>query len=377
MSHVHCQASVWPGDYLSPKLRSPWAKLHALQNSPGAVYQSAAYFDYLQEVHGAGTLGVLTVTEKDSDAIIGVVPVRRKTIDMPFAVGERRLLNLKVQGLSLLGSEPMAPREDGALDRLFELLTRKYPEADAIELDAVPLGGALWKYLTSSRIIADRYFVHVLHGFRDCHFITLPASVDDYLNRLTKKRRYNYQRQEKLLREHLALPLQLTLIDRPEQIGDLLAAMTRLGALSPAEIDAGRRDFTAAARHGFLYAFVLTAGDRIIGLTLGTKSKQTYRIHRFFHDKQLERFSVGATLWQLVLKRLIADAQFCDVDMGYGTPAYRYSATNTILQKGRLLLFRKTLANRARIVAHSVFSALANRAKASEFAASQARRLER
>lgn len=355
---------MWPENGFSPRLRTPWSRLHALQTIPGAVYQSPAYYDYLREIDGLDSLDVLTVTDQTSDMIVGVVPLYKKTVEMPFAIGDHTLLNLRLDGLSVLGSEPMVPQDGDALDRLFELLMRKYPRAQAIELDAVPRDSPLWKYLTSSRIVAERYLVHVLHGFRDCHFVELPASVEEYLRKLTKKRRYNYQRQQKLLQDHVVQPLRLTLIDLPQQVDDLIAAMTQLGAHKSAQIESSRRTYAAAARHGFLYCFVLTAGDRIVGLTLGTRSRQTYRIHRFFHDKALERFSAGTTLWQMVLKRLIQDAQFRNVDMGFGTPAYRYSATNIIKQKGKILLLRKSLANRARIVAHSIFSAAANRAKA-------------
>jgi hypothetical protein len=46
---------------------------------------------------------------------------------------------------------------------------------------------------------------------------------------------------------------------------------------------------------------------------------------------------------------------FKDIDMGYGTPTYQYRATNIVEQKGRVLLFRRSAANRCRILAHSSF----------------------
>ena len=76
----------------------------------------------------------------------------------------------------------------------------------------------------------------------------------------------------------------------------------------------------------------------------------------------------------MVLRHLIREAEFRSVDMGYGTPAYRYRATNTIVQKGKVLLFRRSIANRARILAHSSYSSAVNLIKARREAARAAER---
>jgi len=154
-------------------------------------------------------------------------------------------------------------------------------------------------------------------------------------------------------------------IDSPETVGELFAAIDVLGATGEGdEAVLGKNKYVALAEHGFLCCFVLKAGDRILGLTLGTKSGKILRIHRFFFDRNLEKYSPGTTLWQVVLRHLIRQAEFRSVDMGYGTPAYRYRATNTIIQKGKVLLFRRSMANRCRILAHSGYSSAVNLLKA-------------
>ena len=75
-------------------------------------------------------------------------------------------------------------------------------------------------------------------------------------------------------------------------------------------------------------------------------------MHRIFHDAGLNKYSPGTALWQHILRDLIERAEFAQVDMGYGDPAYRQHTTNVIEQRARILLFRRTPANRLRIALH-------------------------
>ena len=284
------------------------------------------------------------------------MPIQKSTIELPFAIGNRTIINLHLKGLTLLGTEPLAPQHPDALDSLFNLISERYPDSQLINMDAVPADSYLWKYITSSQAIKNNYDVHVLHGFRDCHSVDIPNSIEDYYGRLPKKRRYNYLRQEKLLRQQVGGILELILVDTESKITELFKAMDCLSVPKPYNSKSNKSKLVAAAKHGFLYCFILKSESKIIGLTLGTKSKKILRMHRFFHDKSLEKFSPGTTLWQMVLRNLICEAAFINVDMGYGTPAYRHHATNVVRQKGNVLLLRRSIANRCRVFAHSCFT---------------------
>ena len=188
-------AFAWPHGFHSPCLRQYWELLFAKQETPGAVYQSPEFFDYLKET-GEKTLDVITVKDRAMDAIVGVVPVQKASTQLPFFLGERTLARSRVKSLTLLGSEPMMPQDPDALDSLFLLMSEHYPESQVVDMDAVPEDGYLWKYLNASPVIKKSYDLHVLHGFRDCHSVDIPPSIGEYYRRLTKKRRYNLLRQE-------------------------------------------------------------------------------------------------------------------------------------------------------------------------------------
>ena len=88
-----------------------------------------------------------------------------------------------------------------------------------------------------------------------------------YHRGLGKKRRYNLQRQERLLQEHLAEEVELVSIDRVGRLPDLYAAIDQLGARDPAILT--REEYELACRHGILLCYVLRTKSRTIGLAIG------------------------------------------------------------------------------------------------------------
>ena len=257
----------------------------------------------------------------------------------------------------------MVPRTRQAHDLLFDMIARLYSDVSAIEMDAVSADGFLWRYLVSSPVIQANYFVHVLYGVRDCHFVHLPSSIEQFRNRLARKLRHNLERQERVLERHLNAPLSVALIKTEEDVPALIAALSKL-KVPGADDPAVKRSYVAATRHGFLYCLVLRAGTRVVGLACGTKSKDTYRLDKLFYDKTLRRFSPGTALWQQVLRYLIQDATFKYVDLGYGMPAYPHRRINTTCKRAKVLLLRRTMSNRCLVELHRAYCAMVDFMKA-------------
>ena len=355
-------AAVWRGE-------PPWSAVHAVWNrladgkrSPLAIYQSPSYFEFLESVEGRDELDLLTVRTPATHGVVGVSPVQKLLLDIPFSIGRRTVLKPHISCLRVLGSEPLIPKTLQAHDQLFSLIIEQYPEASVVEMDAVSVDSFLWHYIFSSQFIRENYVAHVLHGVQPCHFIHLPATIDDYRRRLGRKHRHNLERQQRVLERHLDGKLALTLLNREEHVPIVIEAMRELGGLG-SDPAATTRKITAAARKGFYQCFLLRSENRIVGMTYGYKSHETFRIHGILYDKTLSRFSPGTTMWHLVMRRLIEDGIFKSLDMGYGTPAYPHRNINTVHDRGKVLLFRKTMANRLLIGAHSAFSALARFSK--------------
>ena len=346
-------AYVWQGEPHWNHLHQSWNNLIALQNLPCAIYQSPSYFEYLESTEDH-KLDLLAICTEAGDPIVGLTPVQELLLDIPFCVGRHPLVTAHVPCLRVLGSEPMVPKTREAHDRLFALITRHFRHLSVVEMDAVSVDGFLWHYLFSSPLIRNNYLVHVLHGIRDCHFVHLPQSIEEYRRRLGRKLRHNLERQQRVLERQLQAPLTLELLNREDQVPLMLQAMQSLEVKG---VGITRERLVAATQQGFHYCFILKAGERIIGVAAGAKSKDIYRLHHLCYDKALEKYSPGTTLWHQVLRFLIQDPDFKGIDMGYGAPVYPSRRMNTVYKRGKVLLFRRTFANRCLITALSAFSA--------------------
>jgi hypothetical protein len=350
-------------DMADSKLRERWQVLQARQGAATAIYQSPSFFEYLAATEGSDKLAVLSVRMTSGGPIAGVVPVQKFALGIPFAIGEYTFLAPRLPALRVLGSEPMIPRTRQAHDLLFDMIARHYRDLSAIEMDAVEVDGFLWRYLVSSPVIQANYFVHVLYGVRDCHFVNLPSSIERFRNQLGRKLRHNLERQERVLERHLGARLILTPLTEEEDVPALIAALSEL-EVPGADDPAVKRRYAAAARHGFLYGFVLRAGMRVVGLARGTKSNDTYRLDKLYYDRTLRRYSPGTTLWQRVLRFLIQDGTFKYVDLGYGVPAYPYRSINTTCKRAKVLLLRRTVSNHCLVELHRGYCAMADFMKA-------------
>ncbi len=346
----------------SPLFRHAWDELVAASEAPGAIYQTPAFFDYIRKAERDSRFDVVAITNA-RNAMVGVVPVKRSTLELPFVVGPHKLPGPCLNDIAILGGEPAIPEDPAALDSLFLRLSEHYREAEVIYLNEVRLQSYLWDYLRTSSTIHSLFHTHVMDGFRECHTIPLPRTVEDYTAKLSKSRRYNLLRQVRILQKDLDGPLELETIDSPSGLSELFRALDTLAVRGPHDSLMEQDQYISAAVYGFLQCYLLKSADRPIALVLGRKIGNVYKADKFLHDRSLEKYSPGTTLWHLVVKNMIAAGDIGSVDMGYGSPAYRFRATNTIEYRGRILLFRRSFRNRVRIVARSRFAAAVNFAK--------------
>src|ERR1700679_599656 len=110
-SQSRYEISVWKADYRSPVLRRPWGILTSSRDSPATIYQSSKYFDYLQDLDPTGRLEVLTVKDKTTDTIVGVVPARRWVYRLEFKFRARTFVGIRLESIGILGGEPMIPED--------------------------------------------------------------------------------------------------------------------------------------------------------------------------------------------------------------------------------------------------------------------------
>src|SRR5262249_54783247 len=132
-------------------------------------------------------------------SLAGVVPLRVARWRLSFGLAGHVLGESALRAVVVLGSQPLIPCDPALHDRLFITIGDTFPDCDAIGMDSVASGSFVWRHCHGSKAIRDHYLVHVPYGKQTCHTIPLPATFEEYLAKLSAKKRYNLKRQVRLL----------------------------------------------------------------------------------------------------------------------------------------------------------------------------------
>jgi hypothetical protein len=352
-------------DNLPRNVEDQWSISAGASKKPGAAYQSPSYSNYLAKTASNRKVELIVVSSKYDDHALGFAPMQHTNVLLPWSSRARAIGGIKLSSIDLLGSEPNIPETFQVYDDVFSLLMKEARNIRVINLEMVPANSFTWRYVSTSKAVLRRYFVYVLHGFRECHLIKIPISLEIYNATLTRKKRYNLGRQKRLLEAHLGNNVTLTAIDSVADLDNLFLAIKALNVPKMHESTLSRSEFTCACENGLTLCYVLKCETRVLGLAIGTKSKCVYNIHRFYYDKSLKNYSIGTTLWQEILRDLIARGSFCKVDMGYGAPTYNYRSMNDIEMRANVLLVRRSYSNYALFAFYSSYRSLIFRLKQS------------
>src|SRR4051812_43722074 len=292
-------------DHRDSSLQTAWQHLIRARDPICAVHQTEAYLAYLSDLGSATE--VIVLENADTDQVTGIVPTRELDLDVSLKARNRRLVPIRIRGMSLLGTEPIGALDRPALDVLFGFIAERFRHVRAVEFNSLALDSPLHRHLLESQTVARHFTFHVLGGWREAHSIVLPPSLEAYEAKLPRKRRYNFKRQERLLEQALGQSLALRVIEAEHGLPTLFAALEQLGVSAGSGATRPRAHYEAAARHGLLLSFVLCAGARVIGAVSGIRSQDAYFVNDIWFDRALAKLSPGTTLWQMVLRRLIEE----------------------------------------------------------------------
>lgn len=272
----------------------------------------------------------------------------------------------------VLSGLPLLPDDPAVLDNLFDWMADFLPGVDGISLSGVEVGSSLWQYLHSSRVLRERYLLHVVEGVRPNHVLPLPRTFDEYLAHYNAKKRHNLRRQIRMLRERGAGRLELRRVDSPDGVQFLLDAEAqmvpnpqRFSGLGGKQADHlwSLHSVVDIAERGFLRSYVLTCGDVPISLIKGLQYGGTYSVLQTLYRKDYAAVSPGAAILYLVVEDLLKHRSAQIIDFGFGEPNGKHHISNAKLEMACVLLMRKTLANRLRRGAHATFFSVVRFAK--------------
>jgi hypothetical protein len=210
--------------------------------------------------------------------------------------------------------------------------------------------------------VARRLFLrHEPYGCRGRHLLRLPGGFPNYLARFRAKKRYNLQRQARLLRDRLGGELRLERLTRPEEVPAFLEAAGAVeadswqGRLSGPRLGGSPASLADAARRGLVRSYLLSGGGVPCAFVVGYQAGGVYEYHQIGYRRDLARFSPGTTLLYLLLEDLFAHGRPDFLNFGWGDDAYKSEFGNEHWSDAAVLLLRRTAGNRWRRAAHAAF----------------------
>jgi hypothetical protein len=373
-------AEGWRG----AEIQEAWHRLAGGVATPNGLYRSPEWFEHLHARQPEHRYAV-AVGRDAAGRVVGVAPVRCARQDLAFNLGGRRLARVPLEMVSVPGSTPLCPEDEGVYDGFCLALVRAFPHCQGIRIDPVFQGGFLGKYLETSALLKDQFLPYPAGEPR--HFSVLPLSgtYDGFMARFNKKKRYNLRRQERVLREQFPDGLSLQQVRSAQDVPPFVRSLRALSVANgqPAMNDDAaywaqvEGDLVDLAGRGLLRSYCLASGALPLASMRACQYRDTFRVQGTGFHARFGNLSPGTTLFQLVVQDLIESGDVKEVQLGMGDPELSHYASYSyfVTPCASFFVLRKTLRNRACVASHSLLQSCKRWVKA-RAAASRARRAE-
>lgn len=296
--------------------------------------------------HGADTIaGGLTFLR--GSELIGYAPLRCRRKRLVLRLGEVKVASLPLRSVQLFGQAVLGDSDELAsafLERLGEL-----PHAfDRATIEQLPVDSPLWRAISKRR---GSWYIPLEHGRALHRIVELAPTMAQYLERFSAKQRSELRRKTKRLVEDLG-ELELSVHTRPEHVRPFLDTIEplarktyqyRLLGKSPAgEEGAAAHNLEVCAQHGWLRAYVLTAGGRPIAYELGYAAGRVFQGEMTGYDPNCTKYGPGIVLMLRVIEDLIESKAFDAFDFGAGDASYKELLSTTAYEEVKMTLVRRT-----------------------------------
>jgi hypothetical protein len=331
------------------RLLQVWNGLLQASASEEKLYQTPAFYRYLGDTAGPNEpFALFAVTRRTDGLVVGMVPVRLIRQNIDFRAGRLGCARFSRPVVQVLGSVPMLP-DLALLPVLAERLLEHWPQACGVSMQAVP------RNLFEQIGVLSGWRVRVLDGWRDCHTMPLPDSVDAYLQRFSSKKRYNLSRQVRLLATQ-AGDIALLRIEQPEQVSTLFDALRVLTDSAEFSAHPRQEKFERLAANGLLHSYVLRCGEHTVGAVIATRAEGKWHVHNIFCARTWHHLSPGTSVVHLALQDLLQHFHFSEADFGYGTPNHDFRSTHVLRSRGHVLLYRPRTPMALMLAAHRLYA---------------------
>jgi hypothetical protein len=353
----------------STTLRDKWHELSSSSEDIFSLYQSPEWFECMRASPDRTDLRQSVAVYRDTEAhLVGVVPLylTRNRCRFPIVLS-RAYTTSPFLAITLTG-QLLMPAENGKFDALFSEIWKFSVKPLPIKVDYLPVHGPLYRFLTSSRQIRERFFVYQDPGFRGVCIIPLTATYEGFLARHTAKRRYNLRRQQQLLSEHGDGKLELRRCKSSESVEEFVESVVEIKRAAGFAIEASSDGSWSSLRTrlmsmeqsqaalGFQRSYVLMCRERPVSYIQGCLHGRTFYVRKTELDPAYARFSPGTTLLQLVIADLIKDKCCTAINLGWSQPPVEHDrCVNVFLDYALVWLFPRTWENRIVTACYQAF----------------------
>jgi hypothetical protein len=317
-------------------LAEVWQKLLTAGVSREKIYQTHAYFKHIIETHPKKSAYSLLVIRGIGKTIVGILPVRECRHELRFRIGHICLFKYGFAVVQVLGSIPLlSADEPQLLEFSFKYLLQRYRTSRALVMQAVP-GDVLERY---EHLTGLAY--RALHGWRECHVLVLPDTLEHYLQKFSAKKRYNLSRQLRLLAEQVG-HVELIRITEATHIPGFVHQLQSM----PAARKHLKPDFedhlSSLAKLGLVLCYLLKAGNEVVAAVVGKRSAEVWHVHNIYYNEKYAHLSVGTSILHLAQQDVIKDLPVRRVDFGYGTPSQESRSHHFREKRAQVMLYDKT-----------------------------------
>jgi CelD/BcsL family acetyltransferase involved in cellulose biosynthesis len=364
-----------PQRFADPALVRRWHELLAESTNLDKTFQSPAWFDHARENPGATPLqGALIVRRGRGGAVDAVVPVVKDFDGLDFTASSYTLRKVKLKSAVVLGSQFLAPADEGSYDELLGAVDRWASDCACITLPSVPDDSFMRRWTATSRAVRDRFIVYSPFdpGTGKIFCTDFPATFDAYNTSLDKKRRQNFTRKVRVL-DKQGKAGKLRRFDRAADVAEFLRLARGIAAKSwqsgigvdpfPADVD-WQAKLGDQAERGLFRAYILECGGEPAAFGVGAVAEGIFHYRATGFDASMSALSPGTVLTYLVFGDLLDGPNpVTRMSFGFGDTPYKRLFCNADFEAARVLLLRKTPANQLLRVSHEGFRMLVARAK--------------
>jgi hypothetical protein len=272
--------------------------------------------------------------------IVGAVPFVLNQQDLVCQLGNFVMARFPMRVLVLQGYTPNIPAEHSTYDMLIGQILGA--DVDALYMTHVRTDSFLWNYLRSSPLIHKNFWYYSRTAPLPHQLIRLDGTFESYMQKFPAKKRQNWRRTIRLLRERGEI--QLTRVTEASEIDAFLEAaygisrttwqFRRYGELAARDLDMARSELQLLAKRGWLRSYLLKIGDVPCSFILGLQYGPRFHPYYVGVDDKWLTYSVGTVILLRVLEDLFNENSPRFYDFGshvkwqefFGTESYPESS---------------------------------------------------